>query len=59
MKRILSGMAVACLVVAVVAGCRGGGTNLQRQGCSRSNGDRQGTEYGRCAEGHYSRQEPD
>ena len=25
MKRILSGMAVACLVVAVVAGCRGGG----------------------------------
>ena len=25
MKRILSGMVVACLVVAVVAGCRGGG----------------------------------
>ncbi len=25
MKRILSGVAVACLVVAVVAGCRGGG----------------------------------
>lgn len=25
MKRILSGVAIACLVVAVVAGCRGGG----------------------------------
>ena len=29
MKRILSGMVVACLVVAVVAGCRGGGTLYQ------------------------------
>ena len=25
MNRILSGLVVACLVVAVVAGCRGGG----------------------------------
>ncbi len=29
MKRILSGMIIACLVVAVFAGCRGGGTLYQ------------------------------
>ena len=49
MNRILSGVVVACLLVAVVRRLPRRRTNYNVK-ISLSNGDRQGTQHGRCAE---------